>query len=133
MAIRRPHQVVFVDVRWYGFGVKAAYQGPHVTGSLPILDQNIEAITAVPAPLLNRESQGGIQVRSFSVARRMSWASRRSTTRAEDRAYCLLGLLGIKMPLVNGEGLDAFMRLQHKILRHELGESLFAWGSTTRY
>lgn len=42
-------------------------------------------------------------------------------------AYCLLGLFSINMPLLYGEGVKAFRRLQHEILRNELGESLFAW------
>jgi hypothetical protein len=33
-----------------------------------------------------------------SVAQKMSWASRRQTTRVEDQAYCLLGLFGVNMP-----------------------------------
>jgi len=31
-------------------------------------------------------------LKKYSVAQRLSWASRRSTTRVEDQAYCLLGL-----------------------------------------
>jgi hypothetical protein len=34
----------------------------------------------------------GEQLRSFSVAERMSWATRRNTTRQEDQAYCLISI-----------------------------------------
>jgi hypothetical protein len=30
-----------------------------------------------------------------SIARKMSWAARRQTTRIEDEAYCLLGIFGV--------------------------------------
>ena len=62
-----------------------------------------------------------------SVACRMSWASRRTTTRTEDIAYCLLGVFDVNMPLLYGEGAKAFTRLQEKILQRTNDESLFAW------
>jgi len=54
----------------------------------------------------------GGDVTKCSVAQRMSWASERETTRTEDLAYCLLGLFGVNMPLLYGEGSKAFLRLQ---------------------
>lgn len=62
-----------------------------------------------------------------SIARRMSWAARRSTTRREDIAYCLLGIFDINMPLVYGEGEKAFLRLQKKILRDTTDQTIFCW------
>src|SRR3569833_855329 len=52
-----------------------------------------------------------------SVVEKMSWASARQTTRVEDTAYCLLGIFGINMPLLYGEGQRAFEWLQREILR----------------
>ncbi|KAK4462641.1 heterokaryon incompatibility protein-domain-containing protein, partial [Cladorrhinum samala] len=66
--------------------------------------------------------------RSFPVARKMSWASGRQTTRVEDRAYCLLGLFDITMPLLYGEGEKAFQRLQHEIMRTSDDCTILAWG-----
>jgi len=63
-----------------------------------------------------------------SVATKMSWAARRETTRVEDEAYCLLGLFGVNMPLLYGEGERAFQRLQHEILRTSDDQSIFLWG-----
>lgn len=63
------------------------------------------------------------------VAEIMSWASQRKTTRVEDRAYCLLGLFGISIPMLYGEGNKAFMRLQEEILRTLDDQSLFLWSS----
>lgn len=53
----------------------------------------------------------------YSMAQRMSWAASRQTTRVEDRAYSLLGILGVSMPLLYGEGRKSFIRLQEEILR----------------
>jgi hypothetical protein len=68
-----------------------------------------------------------------SIAQRMSWASYRITTRVEDEAYCLLGLLEIKMPLIYGEGKMAFIRLQEEIIRRSSDSSIFAWTVAPSY
>jgi hypothetical protein len=58
----------------------------------------------------------------------MSWASRRSTTRKEDLAYCLLGIFNVNIPLLYGEGDKAFQRLQEEIIKQTNDQTLFAWG-----
>ncbi|KAK4443326.1 HET-domain-containing protein [Podospora aff. communis PSN243] len=45
--------------------------------------------------------------RSWSIARKMSWASQRQTTRIEDTAYSLMGIFDINMPLLYGESKKA--------------------------
>jgi hypothetical protein len=84
--------------------------------------------------LLSRVTNINVQVllnvektKSFSVAQKMSWAARRITTRVEDRAYSLLGLFNINMPLLYGEGSTAFVRLQEEILRSSDDETILAW------
>jgi hypothetical protein len=62
-----------------------------------------------------------------SVAQKMSWAAKRVTTRLEDQAYCLLGMFGVNMPPLYGEGRGAFLRLQLEIMKISNDESLFAW------
>lgn len=64
-----------------------------------------------------------------SIATRMSWAGHRSTTRVEDQAYCLMGLFGINMALLYGEGSNAFQRLQLEIIKSSDDESIFAWNN----
>jgi len=64
---------------------------------------------------------------SVSIANRMFWASNRTTTRIEDVAYCLLGIFGVHMPLLYGEGLRAFTRLQEEIIKISDDESIFAF------
>jgi hypothetical protein len=51
------------------------------------------------------------------TAEKLSWAAERTTTRKEDAAYCLMGLLGINMPLLYGEGERAFTRLLSEVMR----------------
>jgi len=63
----------------------------------------------------------------ISVARRMSWASSRKTKRLEDRAYSLMGIFDVAMPLLYGEGEKAFLRLQEEIMKSSDDESIFAW------
>jgi len=57
----------------------------------------------------------------------MYWASKRETTRKEDEAYCLLGLFGVNMPLLYGEGSKAFFRLQQEIIKTADDQSILAW------
>jgi len=64
-----------------------------------------------------------------SIATRMSWAASRKTTRKEDKAYCLMGLFLVSMPMLYGEGDRAFIRLQEEIMRHSDDQSLFAWAT----
>ena len=66
-------------------------------------------------------------VRNASVAERLSWSSRRMVTRVEDQAYCLMGFFDINMPLLYGEGTNAFMRLQEEIMKSSDDQSIFAW------
>ncbi|KAI0325303.1 HET-domain-containing protein [Cubamyces sp. BRFM 1775] len=72
-------------------------------------------------------------LRAMSVAKRMSWAAGRKTTRPEDRAYSLMGIFGVNMPILYGEGsAKAFRRLQLEIIQESFDHSIFAWGSRDR-
>lgn len=105
-----PLRVQFFDQHWKYIGRKEDH--------LQILSN----ITNIDLYALN----GGDPQR-LSIARRMSWAANRQTTRAEDMAYCLLGIFNINMPLLYGEGSKAFIRLQEEILKVSDDQSLFAW------
>jgi hypothetical protein len=66
----------------------------------------------------------------FSVADRMSWASKRQTTRPEDIAYCLFGIFDVNLPPLYGEGATkSFLRLQGEIIRMSMDLSLLAWST----
>lgn len=58
----------------------------------------------------------GAPLAEFSVDERLSWADCRQTKRPEDRAYSLLGIFDVYMPLLYGEGKDrALQRLRREI------------------
>ena len=81
-------------------------------------------ITGIDVKLLRDRDQ----LSSFCTAHRMSWASRRQTTRGEDMAYSLMGIFGINMPIIYGEGASsAFRRLQEEIIRTSFDQSMFVW------
>ncbi|KAH7087186.1 heterokaryon incompatibility protein-domain-containing protein [Paraphoma chrysanthemicola] len=88
----------------------------------------VKHITGIPRDILR-----GADVRICSTAMRMSWASDRETTRLEDRAYCLLGIFDVNMPLLYGEGKKAFLRLQEEIMKQSDDQTLFAWQHGSHY
>ena len=107
-----PSVVVFLSQAWKRLGTKQE------------LSSLLSEITHIREAIL-------LQTLNLSVtciAERMSWASRRSTTRVEDEAYSLLGLFDINMPTIYGEGQRAFLRLQQEIAKQSIDTSLFAWG-----
>ena len=54
----------------------------------------------------------------------MLWAENRETTRKEDKAYSLLGIFDVHMPLIYGEGREnAFKRLRAEIDKASKGKS----------
>jgi hypothetical protein len=56
----------------------------------------------------------------FSVDERMSWAGTRKTMREEDIAYSLLGLFGVNMPLLYGEGRKKALTRLYREIRDSL-------------
>ena len=88
----------------------------------------LEALTGIHKEALEPSLFCKVPILShFSVAQRMHWASSRRTTRKEDEAYCLLGIFGINMSLLYGEGNRAFKRLQEEIMRTTADQSILAW------
>lgn len=81
-------------------------------------------ITGIPSPVLLKE----LSLSKVSAACKFSWASQRMTTRIEDKAYCLMGILGVNMPLLYGEGDRAFVRLQEVVISSSDDISPLAWG-----
>ena len=64
----------------------------------------------------------GQRLTEFSVEERMSWAAKRTTTLKEDRVYCLLGIFGVFLPLIYGEGEEyAALRLKDEIQKRQQG------------
>lgn len=89
-------------------------------GSKRSLRETIQEITGVPVAALEKAP-----LNRFSVDERMHWASNRDTTRLEDKVYCLLGIFGVFMSPIYGEGEHAWTRLMDAIsisYRRELDE-----------
>lgn len=114
-----PELVEFFDREWNKIGTRAE------------LCDEIRRITDIDEKILRYDVSSGRTIEELlsevPVARRMSWASGRATTREEDIAYSLLGIFGINMPLLYGEGSNAFMRLQLEIMKETNDMTLFAW------
>jgi hypothetical protein len=86
-------------------------------GSRISLEQEIHGITGIPVRALR-----GQRLTEFSVEERMSWAAKRTTTLEEDKVYCLLGMFGVFLSLIYGEGEEyATLRLKDEIQKRQQG------------
>lgn len=94
---------------------------------VPVGRRNDMAILLEEITGIDRYALSGHELEELSVAKRMSWASKRTTTRPEDMAYCLFGLFDINLPPLYGEGSRAFRRLQEEIIKQADDHSIFAW------
>ena len=113
-----PTRLEFLNSHWMSLGM---------LGDDKDLTEAIAQRTGISTAVLRRRASPS----EFSVATRMSWASQRRTTRLEDEAYCLLGIFGVNMPLLYGEGRLAFRRLQEEIILRSTDHSIFAWEYTS--
>lgn len=107
-----PEDVQFFNKGWARLGTKRS------------LEDTLWRITRIPPDVLLDSAA----LRNICVAQIMSWAADRKTSRVEDRAYSLLGLFGVSMPMLYGEGKRAFQRIQLEIMRASNDHSIFAWG-----
>jgi hypothetical protein len=86
-------------------------------GDKKSLEKEITEITRINVLALR-----GNPLSDFSIADRMSWTAKRTTTREEDNAYCLLGIFDVYMPLIYGEGKKkALTRLNREIGEYPQG------------
>ncbi|KAF2689095.1 hypothetical protein K458DRAFT_329214 [Lentithecium fluviatile CBS 122367] len=106
-----PSVVEFYNQEWQLLGTKCG------------LATIIQHVTRIEKKyLLDRHS-----IQDASVATKFSWASLRQTTRVEDTAYCLLGLVDVNMTMLYGEGTKAFYRLQLELLKKSNEHTIFTW------
>ena len=115
-----PGKVVFVCSDW-----------SEVIGTKDSLSPEISKATSIPEAIVKFYPGCTLTGPGYSnaatVADVMSWASFRVCTRIEDSAYSLMGLFGIPMPLLYGEGGNAFLRVQLEIISRTDDESIFVW------
>ena len=117
-----PTRVVFLDRNWDFLGDSLALHPSTDEDALPFME-SISSITCIPVEILRTH----MSFRHKSIAKRMSWAWNRTTTRVEDIAYCLLGIFQVNMALLYGEGERAFFRLQEEIIKSSNDQSILVW------
>ncbi|KAI0449389.1 heterokaryon incompatibility protein-domain-containing protein [Xylaria acuta] len=100
----------------------------HLIGTRKTLQSQIAYITRIRSEVLYAGFSSA-RLSGYSVAERMSWAATRTTTRIEDRAYSLLGIFNVNIPLIYGEGSKAFHRLQEEIIKWQEDYTILAWGN----
>ncbi|KAK4498741.1 hypothetical protein PRZ48_009251 [Zasmidium cellare] len=107
-----PGHVVFYSMEWIRLGDKHELSGM------------LSTATGIDVSIIEDNNLVEIQ----SVAKRFSWAANRETTLPEDRAYSIMGLMGVNMSVLYGEGeKKAFIRLQQEIIKSCDDPSIFAW------
>ncbi|WYZ36844.1 hypothetical protein EsH8_II_000350 [Colletotrichum jinshuiense] len=112
-----PEEVIFYARDWAKIGSRGG-----------TLAKRIAAVTGIDEQhLTDKYGKSRVDAASATAAKKMSWVSRRATTREEDIAYCMLGLFEINMPLLYGEGMKAFTRLQEEIIKVSTDHTLFCW------
>ncbi|KAI0656714.1 hypothetical protein C8Q70DRAFT_1107990 [Cubamyces menziesii] len=109
-----PASIIFLSSDWQPIGAKRS------------LAELIESITGIDRLVLTHRRP----LEDVSIACRMSWAASREARREEDRAYSLMGIFGVHLSTIYGEGNHAFVRLQEEILKQTSDQSIFAWGSS---
>ncbi|KAF5338130.1 hypothetical protein D9758_015368 [Tetrapyrgos nigripes] len=93
-----PSIVKFFSADWKYLGEKKDF----------VVSEIIACMTGIPSDVL----QGSRSVGDVDIKEKIAWSINRSTTKEEDQAYCLLGLLGVTMEPRYGEGVEeAFTRL----------------------
>lgn len=79
------------------------------------LEREIHEITQIPIEALRQA-----HFSEFSIEERLRWTAGRSTTKPEDKAYSLLGIFNIFLPLIYGEGeKHAFRRIYEEVRRQQ--------------
>ncbi|ORY68401.1 P-loop containing nucleoside triphosphate hydrolase protein [Pseudomassariella vexata] len=83
------------------------------------LEQDFQKITKLPVEVLR-----GKRLSDFDSDEQIGWTANRTTSLREDKIYCLLGICGVFLPLIYGEGeVYAETRLREEIQRRKEG-----WG-----
>lgn len=108
-----PEALAFYNKHWKHIGDKAN------------MTEEIAATANLPEDVLI--DKGRDKLIYYPVRTILSWASHRTTSRVEDEAYCLIGLLEVNMPMLYGEGTSAFRRLQQITFEQTGDETILAY------
>ncbi|KAI0428647.1 hypothetical protein F5Y09DRAFT_343467 [Xylaria sp. FL1042] len=85
-------------------------------GDKKSLERLIHDITGIAISALR-----GVPLAEFSDIELMSWSANRQTKKEEDRAYCLLGIFRVHMPLIYGEGRESALRRLREVVDKRSG------------
>jgi hypothetical protein len=121
-------EAAFRQSRWFtrGWTLQELLAPPYVDffskegkrlGGRMSLEREIHEITSIPVEVLRGQS-----LAERGVEERMSWVGKRTTTLKEDKVYCLLGIFGVFLSLIYGEGeAYAILRLREEIHKRQEG------------
>lgn len=90
-----------------------------------ILRQHITHVTGIPDQDLRF-----FRPSCDRISEKMTWMSKRKTTRVEDIAYALIGIFSVTMPIAYGERTWAFHRLLEVIAQRCWDPGFLAWTGT---
>jgi len=98
-----PRKVFFFDQNWFFRGDRTSFKS------------EIWWVTGIDQEVL----QGLVRdLEEINVRDRIAWARGRKTTKIQDMAYCLLGVLGVELEVYEQEPVeDTFKRLEEAFLR----------------
>ena len=117
-----PWESAFRASRWFTRGwtlqellapasVQFFIQDGTMLGDKTSLQQQVHEVTGIAVSALR-----GSLLSGFDIEERFKWAENRQTTREEDRAYSLLGIFGVFISPIYGEGeAHAMRRLRREI------------------
>ncbi|KAI0855788.1 hypothetical protein F4860DRAFT_448425 [Xylaria cubensis] len=86
-------------------------------GNKASLESLICEVSGIPARALR-----GSRLHHYTTTEKMAWAETREATKPEDKAYSLLGIFDVQIPLLYGEGEEkALKRLREEINKDQKG------------
>jgi hypothetical protein len=89
-------------------------------GDKKSLEHQIADITGIAIGALR-----GQLLSDFSIIERFRWVENRQTTEKEDKAYCLLGIFDVSMPLCYDEGESKALSRLHKEIQRSSASKFF--------
>lgn len=126
-----PPEVIFYDRNWIQLGTRQDLAAS--ISETTLIDEMVLYHGIASFGSRHKPPTQAPRLDQFCIAKKMSWASLRKTTREEDIAYCLLGIFELNMPLLYGEGGRAFVRLQEELMHRTDDDSILAWSLSTEF
>jgi Heterokaryon incompatibility protein (HET)/WD domain, G-beta repeat len=134
----QPWEAAFRNSRWFtrGWTLQELLAPPSVEffcsngnrlGDKKSLEEQLQKITGIPVSALR-----GCPLSDFSFDERVLWARYRDTKREEDKAYSLLGIFGISMAVIYGEGKENAFRRLNREWKYRVDEFLPATPNYTK-